>query len=76
MCKAHQWSTMGKIFLGNLSMQAILVRTSYTPVHLSGWSWGGRRASGDGSVPAIFLGGKSHGSIAFGHPPFSGGKSY
>ena len=33
-------------------------------------------ASGDGGVQAIFLGGKSRGSVAFGNPRFSGGKSY
>ena len=31
---------------------------------LSGWRWGGRAAYGDGSVRAIFLGGKSCGSVA------------
>ena len=28
------------------------------------WRWGGRTASGDGSVRTIFLGGKSRGSVA------------
>ena len=51
-------------------MQEILVMTSaYTcPYRLSGWRWGGRTASGDGSVQAIFPGGNLHGSVAFSNP--------
>ena len=59
-------------------MQEILVMTSaYTcPYRLSGWRWGGRTASGDGSVQAIFPGGNLHGSVAFSNPRFSPRKSY
>ena len=35
--------------------------------------WGERRASVDGSVRAIFLGGKSRGSVAFGTRVFLAG---
>ena len=48
-------------------MEEILVMTSRTSVHpyrLSGWRWGGSTASGDRRVRAIFLGGKSRGSVA------------
>ena len=52
-------------------MQEILVMTSaYPPVRPT------VRVEGDGSVRAIFLGGKSHGRIAFGNLRVSGGKSY
>ena len=65
---------MGKIFLGNLSTRQILVMTSAyaRPYRLSGWRWGGRTASGDGNLRAIFLVEKSRGSIAFGNTRFSG----
>ena len=54
-------------------MREILVITS--DYRLSGWRWGDRTASGNRSDRAIFLGGKSRGSVAFGNPRFSGGKS-
>ena len=70
---------MGKIFLGNLSMRKILVMTSSTSVRtLSGWRWGGREAGGPlgtGVFEQFSLVGNSPGSVAFGNPRFSGGKS-
>ena len=56
-------------------MGEILVMTSAfaRQCRLSGC--GSKTAPGDGSVRAIFLGGKSRGSVAFGNPRFSGGKS-
>ena len=52
----------------------ILVMTSAyaRPLRLSGWRWERKTASGDGSVRAIFLGGKSRGSVASGILRFSG----
>ena len=56
-------------------MQEMLVMTpAYArPYRLSGWRWGGRAASGDGSVRAIYLGGKLRGSVAFGNRVFLAG---
>ena len=71
MHKAHQRSTMGKIFW------EIYLGYDLTYVHpyrLLGW--GGRQTSGDGSVLTIVLDGKLCGSAAFGNPCFSGGKSH
>ena len=83
--KGHQWSTMGDI-MGKIFWEIYPcekfwlwrhVRLSAVrPYRLSGWWWGGKRAPGDGSVRAIFLGGKLRGSIAFGNARFSGGKWY
>ena len=61
----------------NLSPQygnVILVTLAY----MEGWTCvrRGRRASGDGSVRSIFLGGKSRDNVAFGNPRFSGGISH
>ena len=54
----------------------VSVGPSTRAFRLSGWRWGGRTASGDGSFRTIFLGRKSCGSVAFGNPLFSGRKSY
>ena len=59
-------------------MREMLVMTSLTSVRpyvrplvqTFGWRWGGRIASGDRSVRAIFLGGKSRDSVPFGNPRF------
>ena len=63
---------------GSRNNVEILVMTSAyaRPHRLSGWRWGGRTASANGSVRAISLGGKSRGSVTFGNPRFPGGKSY
>ena len=53
---------------------------SFTPVRprvqTVGVEVGSQDSLWDGNVRAIFLGGKSRGSVTFGNPPFSGGKSY
>ena len=60
----------------NFGYDATSVHSSVRPYRLSGWRLGGKTASADGSVWAIFLSGKSRGSVAFGKPNFSGEKSY
>ena len=69
---------MGKILWGE-----ILVMTSASARPLvrtdcrgEGGEAGGQSLDLDGNVRAIFLGGKSRGSVAFGKPRFSGGKAY
>ena len=60
-------------YLANLSMRKILVMTSaYARTDCRGGDW----EAGSLWGRAIFLGGKSRGSVAFGNRHFSGGKSY
>ena len=53
-----------------LVMMPAYAHPSTRTYRLSGWRWEGRTASGDGSVQAIFLGGKSHGSVGIWQPAF------
>ena len=56
---ARQRSTMGKIFGKSIDVRNFVfdvsVRPSIHPYRRSGWRWGGKTASGDGSVRAIFV---------------------
>ena len=75
--EARQRSTMGKLFGKSIHARNfgydVNVYPPASPHRLLGWKWGGRRASRGGNVRAIFLGGKSHGSVAFGNARFLAG---
>ena len=54
---------MGEIFWEIYFGYGVSVRPPASLYRLSGWKWGGRTASGEGSVRAIFPDGKSRGSV-------------